>query len=269
MRHARFFLAFVLLLLSGLMVGEDSANTIIERSLSANQRDWDAAPAFDCFELDQTKVGSKTYEDIMILGSPYERLVAVNGKPLTSGGQAAEKRKLDNELAERRSESARKRAQRIAKYEAERKHDHTLMEQLTKAFDFKLVGQQKLDGHEVYVLQAIPHQGYQPPDMDTQALTGMQGTLWIDKASFQWVKVEARVTHPVSIEGFLARVEPGTRFELEKAPASDNIWLPKHFSMRARAKVLFLFRHNGQEDDTYFNYHKAQVFAAEGSTNAR
>ena len=26
-------------------------------------------------------MGSKTYEDIMILGSPYERLVAVNGKP--------------------------------------------------------------------------------------------------------------------------------------------------------------------------------------------
>ena len=188
---------------------------------------------------------------------------------LTSAGQAAEKRKLDNEIAERRSESAQKRAQRIAKYEAERKHNHTLMEQLAKAFDFKLVGQQRLNTYEVYVLRATPHPGYRPPNMDTQALTGMQGTLWIDKTSFQWVKVEAQVTHPVSIGGFLARVEPGTRFELEKAPVSDDVWFPKHFSMSARAKVLFLFRHNGQEDDTYFNYHKARAFSAEGSANVR
>ncbi len=97
----------------------------------------------------------------MILGSPYERLVAVNGKPLTSAGQAAEKSKLDNEIAERRQESAQKRAQRIAKYEAERKHNHTLIEELAKAFDFKLVGDGKLNAHDVYVLQAKPRPGYQ------------------------------------------------------------------------------------------------------------
>jgi len=74
---------------------------------------------------------------------------------------------------------------------------------------------------------------------------------------------------PVSIEGFLARVEPGTRFQLEKAPVTTDVWLPKHFSMRARAKVLFLFRHNGEENETYFNYHKAEPFSAESSTNVR
>ncbi|HZR56105.1 MAG TPA: hypothetical protein VFA74_04485 [Terriglobales bacterium] len=198
MNHARLFLALVLLF-SVLAVGQESAITIIQRSVAANQRDWEAAPALDCFEQDYVKGGSKTYEDIMILGSPYERLVAVNGKPLPSSEQAVEKRKLDNEIAQRRQESARKRARRIAKYEAERKHNHALMEQLAKAFDFKLIGEQKLNAHDVYVLQAMPRPGYQPPDMDSQALTGMRGTLWIDKASFQWVKVEAQVMRPVSI----------------------------------------------------------------------
>lgn len=53
-------------------------------------------------------------------------------------------------------------------------------------------------------------------------LRGMEGELWIDEATFQWVKVQARVIRPVSIEGFLARVEPGTRFELEKMPVADQ-----------------------------------------------
>jgi hypothetical protein len=66
------------------------------------------------------------------------------------------------------------------------------------------------------------------------------------------------VVHPVSIEGFLARVDPGTRFELENVPVAENVWLPKHFAMQASAKILLLFNHNQQEDETYFNYRKAE-----------
>lgn len=46
--------------------------------------------------------------------------------------------------------------------------------------------------------------------------------------------VEATVIHPVSIEGFLAQVEPGTQFKLEKMPVADGIWLPKHFVSHVR-----------------------------------
>ena len=268
----RFFFLSLVVLLSRLALGQGTstdASDIVKRSVIANQRDWDAAPSFDCFEQDHTKGGSKTYEDLMILGSPYERLISVNGRPLSSEEEVSEKRKLDSEIEVRRQESPQKKAQRIAKYEAERKHNHALMEQLTTAFDFKVVGEQRLNGYEVYVLRAVPRASYRPPDMASQALTGMQGTLWIDKASLQWVKVQARVTHPVSIEGFLAQVEPGTRFELEKRPVSADVWLPSHFSMTARAKVLFLFPHNGQEDETYFKYHKTPSLSALQSEGRR
>jgi len=85
----------------------------------------------------------------------------------------------------------------------------------------------------------------------------MRGTLWIDKDSFQWVKVAADVVHPVFIAGFLARVEPGTRFEVEKAPVADGVWLPTHFAMKSRANILFVLTHRENEDETYFDYHKA------------
>jgi hypothetical protein len=100
-----------------------------------------------------------------------------------------------------------------------------------------------------------------------QALKGMEGKLWIDTSSYQWVKVEAEVIHPVSIEGFLARVEPGTRFELEKMPVGDGIWLTKHFKMRSQAKVLFLIPRQEQEDATYYGYQKAQGALAEQKAN--
>lgn len=249
----------VVLTSSGWAMGQEDADAIIQHSVEANKRDWDAAPQFDCLERDRVSSGTKTYEDTMILGSPYQRLVAVNGKPLAPAQAAAEKQKLENTTSERKKESPRQRSARIARYEKERRRNHLLMEQMTKAFAFKVVDETNLHGHEVYVLQATPRPGYRPPNMETEALTGMEGKMWIDKGSFQWVKVEAQVTHPVSIAGFLAQVEPGTHFELEKEPVTPEIWLPSHFSMRARSRILFLIPHRGQEDDTYFNYHKGST----------
>jgi hypothetical protein len=232
-----------------------SAADIIARSAQATQADWEADPRYDCLEQDRTGKGNKTYEDLMIDGSPYQQLVAVNGSPLTPAQQAEEKQKMQQAISKRKSESPQERAQRVAKYQQGRKRDHAMMDDLTKAFDFTLRGQGKLDGHDVYVLDARPRPGYQPDTTQTQVLTGMKGRLWIDTKTFQWVKVEAEVIHPVSIDGFIARVEPGTRFELEKIPVADGVWLPKHFAMRSHAKVLFVFGHDGSEEETYSRYH--------------
>jgi hypothetical protein len=257
-------LAIVLLTLAAASSAQNDISTIIvQRSVEANANDWKAAPDYDYFERDrQPGGGTKTYQELMILGSPYERLVAVNGKALAAEQQSHEQQKLDSTIVQRRNESQRQRAERIAKYERDRKRDQLLMEQLTKALDFVLVGQQKLDGYDVYVLKATPRGNYQPPNMETEVLKGMQGKLWIDTQTFQWVKVEAQVIRPVSIEGFLAEVEPGTRFELEKMPVEDGIWLPKHFAMKSQAKVLFFFTHKSQADETYYGYHKTTPIQA-------
>jgi hypothetical protein len=73
----------------------------------------------------------------------------------------------------------------------------------------------------------------------------------------QWVKVTAQVIHPVSIGGFLARVGRGTRFELEKMPVRDNIWLPAHFTMNALARILFPIFHRTAKDESYSDYRLA------------
>lgn len=230
---------------------------IIRQSTEANNRDWAAAPEFDNSERDHTKDGDKTYAVTMLEGSPYQRLIAVNGHNLNAARQKEEQKKYQDTVTERQHESAEKKSERIKKYQAERDRDHSMLEQMTAAFDFHLMGKRKLSGRQVYVLKATPHQGYKPPNRDCEALTGMEGTLWIDQKTFQWVKVEAHVSHPVRIEDFLAEVEPGTRFEVEKRPVTNDIWLPSHYSMKSKAKVMLLIPYKGMEDDIFFDYHKA------------
>jgi hypothetical protein len=246
---------FILLAAPG-CASQIDVETIVQRSVAANSLDWKEAPDFSYSERDQDASGARTYEVSMILGSPYRRLLAIDDKPLSQANQRKQQRRQTEALARRRAETKTARTSRTARYERERKRDRLMMDQLTEAFDFKLVGEERIGSHDTYVLKATPRAGYRPPNTETEVLTGMQGKLWIDKASFQWVKVEAEVVHPVSIAGFLARVETGTRFELEKEPVADGVWLPSHFAMQSRATILHIVTRRGQEDDTYSGYHK-------------
>ncbi len=234
-----------------------NVEAIIQKSVEANRADFNAAPQYNYKERDREADGSsKTYQITMIEGTPYQRLIEINGKPISAAQQADEMRKQEQAAAQRRAESPDQRKARIADYEKGRRRDHEMMEQLTKAFDFKLTGTRKLRGLAVWHFKATPRAGYKPPNMNAQVLPGMQGQLWIDQKTYQWVRVTAQVIHPVTIEGFLAQVEPGTRFELEMSPVGEGIWQPSHFSMKSQAKILFVFSHNSQQDSAYFDYER-------------
>jgi hypothetical protein len=229
---------------------------IIQRSAEVNRRDWDAAPGYDYFQRERDGDKIKTYEEIMLEGSRYERLVALDDKPLSSEDEAKERRRFEKAVAERRQESPSERERRVGQYQKEIDRDHVLMGELTNALDFTLSGKEMLGLREVYVLKGTPRADYRPPNKQAKALTGMQGTLWIDAATFHWVRAEAEVVRPVWIYGFVARIEPGTRFELEQARMAEGLWMPNHFVMDAKATVFFLFPHYERENITYFTYHK-------------
>ena len=128
------------------------------------------------------------------------------------------------------------------------------MSQMAIAFTFHLAGEENVAGRPAYVLIASPKPGYRPINRQAKVLIGMQGKMLIDKHEFHWAKVEAEVIHPVTFAGFLARVGPGTRFELEKEPVNGTlrgtIWQPKRFEVHVAASVLF-WQRNSTTIDTF------------------
>lgn len=235
------------------------ANEIVRRSVQKIEADWKEAPRYAYTERDVDRKRHaaptvKSYEVLMIDGSQYNRLVAVNDRPLSAGERAEEENKLRAEILKRGNESDRERRKRVAKYLKEREQDHAMFKEMVDAFNFKLAGQENVDGHECWVLDAEPKPGYQPKSRETKVLTGMKGKLWVDQKQYQWVKVEAEVIRPVSLYGFFAKVSPGTRFVLEQAPVAGNLWLPTHFSMKVNAEALGFINENSSNDETYHGY---------------
>src|ERR1051325_3734028 len=240
--------------------GPNQAAEIVHRSVANTNADRDAAPQYDFTERDTSthngKQTSKTYQVMTLEGSQYSKWIATNGKPLSKEEAAEEEAKFQREISRRHSESPDERRKRIAQYEKERSQDHALMTELAKAFEFKLVGDEAVNGRQCFVLDATPKSGYNAPTRETQVLKGMRGRLWVDKDQYQWVKVHAEVFRPVSFGLFIASVKPGTEFTLEQKPVQGNLWLPSHFSMRVRAKVLVISKRTN-EDEVYSNYHRA------------
>ncbi len=235
-----------------------SASAIIAKAAAAEEADFRAQPLFNYTVVERDDgEPPRTWQQIMILGSPYRRLVAVNGEPLPADQRQAPERKLRREIARRQRESSEDRQDRIAKYRRNRDQEHAMLDQMVQAFNFRLVGESVLNGRPVYVLDATPRPGYQPPNQKAKVLLGMRGRLWVDKQTSHWAKVEARVVEPVEFYGILARVGPGTRFELEYAPVSAQAWEPIHFRMAVAARILGLFSHNQSEDDRFSHYEPA------------
>ena len=236
---------------------------VISQAVRANTLDWNAQLRFSFDEKDvKSKVDdsgkptsrqSNTYRVLMIDGSPYNRSISFDNEPLSRAQQKDEEQKLRQEIENRRNESASERKARIGKFQSLRADEHLLMQQMTDAFNFRLIGTEEVGGVACYKFDATPKPDYRPPVAKARVLLGMRGQMWIDQQHFHWVKVRAEVTQPVTFGFFVARVKPGTEFQLEQLPVG-GFWLPKHFVEKVNASVLGVYGYRSQLESFYSNY---------------
>jgi hypothetical protein len=235
----------------------DDVGAIVQRWTEANRRNFEQAQRYGYLERIRTDAGTKVYAMTMLLGSPYKQLIENDGESLKDAQQRMHAEVLERERRE--AESPDDHRDRIDSYQKNRRRAHRILEEMPRAFEYTLRSTRRTSSRTVYVLSATPRENYDPPNIEAQVLTGMQGEFWIDTQTYQLFYGSATVLRPVSIEGFLATVEPGTEFEVEQRPVGDGIWLPTHFSIRSRSRIVFLFHHHRSEDRTYFDYHKVST----------
>lgn len=247
-----------------------SAQEIVKKSVANTQADWHAAPRYNFMERDAgNDRPEKTYRVLMLDGSPYNELIAINGEKLNGAEAEQQTDRLRRETAKRQHETPEEKRKRVAEYDRERHQDDALLQEMIRAMDFRLEGEDTIDGHRCFVLEGNPKPGYQPVSRETKVLKGMRGRLWIDEQQFQWVKVQAEVFRPVQFGLFIAAVQPGTQFTLEQRPVGNSLWLPSHFSMRVRTRVLHMWSHNSADDETYWDYRLSRSAAASPTAGDR
>ena len=230
-------------------------------SIANYQRDWRAGMQWGYSQSDTTvSDGRKVVENSEIFpidGTPYERVIAKNGQPLSAEEQRKEDAKYQKTLRQRKNESPEERQARIRKYEDQR----SFLKDLPNAYEFKLLGEDTVDGRPAWILGLTPLPDFEATTPHGAMLKHITGKLWIDKQSVQWAKAEAHVTDTISIGWILARIGPGAEITLEMMPVTDALWMPKRISIKGAAKVLMFYTKDLNEELTFSGYHAGSGYS--------
>ena len=141
---------------------------IIRRATELDRRDTELARSYTFLQRQErrdldskgqlTKTESETYDITLQEGSPYRRLVARNDQPLSAKDQRKEEEKLQKSIEDRRKETPAQHAQRVADWERKQEKQREPLKELPEAFNFKLAGEEALNGGVAFVIEGTPKQ---------------------------------------------------------------------------------------------------------------
>jgi hypothetical protein len=258
----------ILLATAGVLCAQDPRE-IVRKSVELDQADWARMKDYTWIarqtdrSLDSRgRVKSETteaWETVVLYGEPHRRTLERDGKPLSAGDQRAEQRKLDKAVAKLEHENPEQRTRREAEYEKQREKDREFLREVPDLFDFKLLGDDKIDGHDVWVISATPKPGYKPKHSDAKPLLKVRAKMWIDKAEYQWARLEAETTATISFGLFIVRLDPGAKLVFEQTRVNDEVWLPKREIISGAGRVGLVKKLAGEQEVTWNNYRKFQV----------
>lgn len=263
---ARSIIGGFLLLALGALAQEPAPDPleIVRRSVERDWTDFESRKNYTYQERSEFRqyarngkiasVHSETNEILILGGRPYERLTARNDKPLPAREERREQAKLDNELAKRQHESP---AEQV-RYQKERLAERAFIREIPEAFTFRLAGIGTVSNHPAWMIEARPKTGYRAVHSQAKDFAKVRATIWIEQATYHWVKVDADVLNTISVDFGLLRIAPGSSMHFEQTLVNDEIWLPSCMTVRFEARLALIKALRGEYDIRYSDYRKFQ-----------
>jgi hypothetical protein len=211
-------------------------------------------------------VHSSLDEVFYIGGKTYLHPLEKDGKPLPDSAAQKEQAKLDRTVAEASRLSEAERARRIEQQQRDIAKRRAQFKDIPDAFDYTLIGDAVIAGRSAWEISAKPRAGYEGELHNI--LRNLEGTLWIDKQDYSWVKFEADVLKTFSIGLFLARVSEGTHLTYELMPLATQgdtgankteFWVPKSMVLKASARLALVRKINVEQKVTFTDYRRFQT----------
>ncbi len=269
MRHMRLLFGFALGAVLIFPAYAQDAREIVRKSVELDQANWLRMKDYTWIaheserNLDSSGAvkseKTEAWETLVLYGLPHRRMLERDGKPLAPDEQLKEQAKLDKLTAKLQNETSEQRQRRVTEYETRRQKDRDFLREVTDLYDFHLEGEQQVDGHAAWVISATPKPGYQPKRRDAKPLLKIRGKIWIDKAEYQWVRLEAETTDTISYGLFIARLNPGAKLVFEQTRVNDEVWLPKRESVSGSGRLGLVKKIALEQELIWSNYRKFQV----------
>jgi hypothetical protein len=163
------------------------------------------------------------------------RLIRINGRPLGPADEQAEKTRLDALYDNPGRQQHRKRGE-----ERDTAIVLKLLRMLPQAFTYDYAGPGQEAQEKIEKFRFHPNPGFNPPDLETKALTAMSGEIWLDATEERVTRLEGHLQQDTVYGwGLLGRLDRGGWLVIEQADVGGRQWRITRFQMKMNLRVLF------------------------------
>lgn len=199
---------------------------------------------------------TRVYRVVPVAGRLVRELLAVDGRELSPTERDKERRRAGKLVGEALAKRAKERVraeQAAAAGKAEAEDADLTIATFLRLSEISSVRRETLHGRELLAFDFEPRDDYKPTTMAENIVGKLAGTIWVDEAALQVVRLEARLTQKVKIAGGLfLSLAPDSRVAMEQAKLNDEIWLPSYREI-AIAGRAFLFKKFSQNTLSRFS----------------
>jgi hypothetical protein len=219
------------------------AREVMDNELAAPSRDQSL---WRFHEIREKNGEKKLYEVCQTQSGEINRLVAVNGKPLTPALREAEDRRI-HKLLTNPSEMQRE----VKKQREDAQQAKDLMKLFPEAFKFQYAGSQG----DLVKLTFTPDPSFHPPNHAAMVFHHMQGTLLVDEKQKRLAEINGELTTEVKFGGgVLGHLDKGGTFVVKQQDVGSGHWEMTLMDVRMNGKALFFKNIDVAEKDIYTNF---------------
>jgi hypothetical protein len=205
----------------------------------------------------------------------YRRLVDRDGVPL----DAEELAEQDREYRERAADALRRLAagdedeRRSREEDAARARERgeQRITDLMATLQFQVDGRTVYEGVPAIVVAFAPRPGAKPETWMGRMAQRFVGTVWVDEAAAEVMRVEATSVDSISFGfGLLARLGKGAEATLTRQAVAQDFWMPNRMKLKGQGRaVMFLRKLEIDFVVEWFDYRRLGVDSATPFPNAR
>jgi len=216
---------------------------------------------------------ARAYEVTPIAGRFVRRLVSRNGKELSKDEQEKEDRFVQKhvEMALKAKEQRKQRAEERKQREEERERrgknekddqDENRMTILSflKLSEVTSMRRERFRGHEVIAFDFEPKKNVKTRNRGEALVSKLIGTMWVDEAAQQIVRVEARLSDSFKIGGgLLASLSSQSAVVMEQEKVNGEVWMPSYAEANLAARIFLVAKFSRNVVTRYSDYKKVQI----------
>jgi hypothetical protein len=209
-----------------------SANDVVRAVVANELKAQDESHRRWMYRLEREQQGKKKAKEVVQTGQgSLDRLVAVDGQPLTAKEQQDEKERIGNLV---RNPAEQQNLEQTRKKDAEQ--CKAFFKMLPDALTFIYAGR---DG-DLIKLRYRPNPSFQPPSREARVFHEMEGEMWVQETQRRLVRLQGQLVADVKFAGgLLGHLEKGGHFNVEQRELSPGQWDLTFMEVDMKGKALF------------------------------